>query len=348
MSASDGRVVYAGFPTRRPSGGMAVQLAHVALLTARGFDARLWLPAPIPGPTDQIDAEGRPRWFPPQVPVCFADTLPLMQDDLLVVPEVPWTPGADPAPGARKVIFNQNHFFTFAAAPRSRQPYPGFDPPPAVWAVSKESQQVLAALHPELPVRLIPSPIDGDRFRPLPTAGLRLAWVNRKRPHEADLVRRLLAGHPRLAGVGLDEIVDVTPTEMAQTLGRATIFLSLGHSEGFGLPVAEALASGCLVVGYDGGGGHELFDAPGAWRIPEQRPLLLIQQVVELLDRIDQFAPLAAANRAWVLERYHPAGTEAALLDAVREARARPSAASIATHPAAQLAALPAGFTLFG
>ena len=348
MSATDGRVLYAGFPTRRPSGGVAVQLAHVALLVAHGIDARLWLPAPTSGPTDQIDAQGRPRWFPPQVPVCVADTLALTQDDLLVVPEVPWIPGADPAPGSRKVIFNQNHFFTFAAAPESRQPYPGFSPPPAVWTVSRESREVLAALHPELPVRLIPSPLDGDRFRPLPADGPRIAWVNRKRPHEADLLRRLLAGHPRLDGVGLDEIVDVTPAEMARTLGRATIFLSLGHSEGFGLPVAEALAAGCLVVGYDGGGGHELFRAPGAWRVPEQRPLLLLQQVVELLDRADELAPLAAANRTWVLERYHPAVTQAALLDAVNEARARPSAAAIAIHPAAHLPALPAGFTLFG
>ena len=95
MTGVGGRVLFAGFPTRRPSGGVAVQLAHVALLNAHGFDARLWLPAPRPGPTDQIDADGRPRWFPPQVPVFLADTLSLTEDDLLVVPEVPWVPGRE-------------------------------------------------------------------------------------------------------------------------------------------------------------------------------------------------------------------------------------------------------------
>ena len=32
----------------------------------------------------------------------------------------------------------------------------------------------------------------------------------------------------------------------------------MGHPEGFGLPVLEAMASGCWVVGYSGGGANEL------------------------------------------------------------------------------------------
>ena len=48
-------------------------------------------------------------------------------------------------------------------------------------------------------------------------------------------------------------------SEVADSLNHARIFLSFGHPEGFGLPIAEAMASGCWVVGYSGGGGRELF-----------------------------------------------------------------------------------------
>ena len=37
----------------------------------------------------------------------------------------------------------------------------------------------------------------------------------------------------------------------------ALLFLSCGHPEGFGLPLAEAIACGCLVVGYHGLAGRD-------------------------------------------------------------------------------------------
>ena len=42
-------------------------------------------------------------------------------------------------------------------------------------------------------------------------------------------------------------------------MSESLVFLSFGHPEGFGLPVAEAIASGCAVIGYSGLGGRELF-----------------------------------------------------------------------------------------
>ncbi len=134
---------------------------------------------------------------------------------------------------------------------------------------------------------------------------------------------------------------------MADALGASTVFVALGHSESFGLPVAEALAAGCLVVGYDGGGGHELFEAPGAWQVPEQRPLLLRDRVVDLVQRAAGLESVRAANREWVLERYTPARTAAALDAAVTRAFTRPGSAAVATHPVAWLDALGPNFTAF-
>ena len=47
--------------------------------------------------------------------------------------------------------------------------------------------------------------------------------------------------------------------DVADIMKESILFLSLGHPQGFGLPIAEAIASGCAVAGYSGLGGMELF-----------------------------------------------------------------------------------------
>ena len=293
MTVAPGRILYAGFAAPRHSGGIHVLTQHVQLLRAAGHDAWLWLPGP----------GGRPGWIDEAVPTVVGPTAALAANDLLVVPETPVVPGLDPAPGGRVVIFNQNHFYTYAAADPVVDPaaagaaptttgtdgvYPGWRRRPDVWVVSEESSAVLSAVLPELDVMLVPNPVDGSLFRPRPTDQRRVSWFPRKRPREASLLIRLLRADPRLAGVELCPMVNLTRSDVVEVMGTSTVFVSLGHSESFGLTVAEALASQCLVVGYDGGGGHELFAAPGALAVPEQRPLLLVDAVADLLARADQ------------------------------------------------------------
>ena len=47
---------------------------------------------------------------------------------------------------------------------------------------------------------------------------------------------------------------------VVQLLQESLLFLSFGHPEGFGLPLAEALINCCAVVGYSGLGGRELMN----------------------------------------------------------------------------------------
>ncbi|MGI3779315.1 MAG: glycosyltransferase, partial [Janthinobacterium lividum] len=268
-------------------------------------------------------------------------------DDLILFPEAPIIVGVDPAPGARKIIFNQNHFYTYATWTGPLDAYPGWSPAPAVWAVAEEQAQVLRALNPSLPVTVVPPPVDPVLFAPAP-AKSGVALLPKKRPHEANLLRRLLEQDPGGPSGSVHVLADVPRSEVARVLAESAVFVALSHTDSFGLPVAEALLSGCLVAGYDGGGGVALFDAPGAWRVPEQRPLLLAERVVDLLERQDELAPLAAQNRTWILERNGPDVVATALLAAVSEAFDRPGGRSVAVHPAAWLAQMPAGFTKTG
>ncbi|MEO6999631.1 MAG: glycosyltransferase [Terracoccus sp.] len=328
------RIVYAGFATRRHSGGVHVMTQHVRMLREAGMEAWLWLPGP----------DDRPDWIDADLPVLSGATTPIGRGDLLVLPETPIVHGHDPAPGARKVILNQNHFYTFAAGPPG-EAFPAWSPPPPVWTVTAESRDVVAGVLPHLEVGLVPNAIDDELFRPRATDRPRVSWFPRKRPRESALLARLLRAEPRLTGVDLVELVDAPRRSVAQTLGTSTVFIALGHSESFGLPVAEALASACLVVGYDGGGGHELFEAPGAWRVPEQRPLLLRDRVVDLVSGSDELEPLRFDNRAWVLQRYSGERAAQALRTAVSAAFAGPGGDAVAQHPAALLHRLGPSFT---
>ena len=65
---------------------------------------------------------------------------------------------------------------------------------------------------------------------------------------------------------------NLTHAEVISVMRDSLIFLSFGHPEGFGLPVAEALASQCAVVGYDGIGGRELFNLSSNYGLSEVVP----------------------------------------------------------------------------
>ena len=55
-----------------------------------------------------------------------------------------------------------------------------------------------------------------------------------------------------LDGVTFEEVQQMEHHEIAKKMQATLIYLSCGHPERFGLPLAEAIACGCLVVGYHG------------------------------------------------------------------------------------------------
>ena len=81
----------------------------------------------------------------------------------------------------------------------------------------------------------------------------------RKNHKHSLIVTSYLKSHPLLRGWTFVPIHGMTQVEVAGVLRDSSLFLSFGHPEGFGLPVAESLACGCTVIGYSGIGGHELF-----------------------------------------------------------------------------------------
>jgi len=89
----------------------------------------------------------------------------------------------------------------------------------------------------------------------------RLHWMPRKNPQDvqAVLMGMQRCGLQNSGGWQGEPLQGLSHAAVAERLNGASLFLAFGHPEGFGLPIAEAMAAGCWVVGYSGGGGHELF-----------------------------------------------------------------------------------------
>jgi len=115
--------------------------------------------------------------------------------------------------------------------------------------------------------------------------------MSRKSPGELDFIRnlfnRIYKQDKHIPWVCID---NVNESKVAEIMSESAIFLSTSVYEGLGLPPIEAMACGCIVVGFHGDGGLEYatndngFWCEGGNIIECARTL---KHVVSLIDRED-------------------------------------------------------------
>ena len=71
--------------------------------------------------------------------------------------------------------------------------------------------------------------------------------------------------------------------EVAEILKESALFMSFSKAEGLGLPPLEAMACGCIVIGYHGQGGQEFLKEPYAYPINES-------EIVEFAKTVERIA----------------------------------------------------------
>ena len=106
---------------------------------------------------------------------------------------------------------------------------------------------------------LVVNAIDVDQCSFLPKKKI-ISYMPRKNSLDSSVVCALLQRQPWFKDWKLVAISNMNHSDVLRLLGQSLAFLSFGHPEGFGLPVAESLACGCSVIGYSGLGGRELFE----------------------------------------------------------------------------------------
>lgn len=163
--------------------------------------------------------------------------------------------------GKPKVILNQNGFYTFAKygfPPQGSTPYLHHEVL-ATLTVSEHSKEFLQRTFPTATIRRFRLSINNQIFyADSREKQKQIAFMPRKNNEEVHTILHSLFHRGALAhDWKLVPIDNMDELDVAETLRNSAIFLSVGTKEGFGLPPAEAMACGCITVGYHGFGGKE-------------------------------------------------------------------------------------------
>lgn len=249
------RIVYLTPYAGSKSGGNKMIFRHVESLCAMGFDAVVRRPPQTPPPA----------WFGHQAPTEDASA-PLAAGDILVLPEdSPEAMRQAAALPNRKVIFCQNPYalasYGLAALPAELRPqYRNF------MACGVGVAGLIARVFDYDLISVVPGFADERLFRPAAKERL-IACSPRHRKVEQAAIRYMFERlYPDAAAWRWEVMETRTEVEVADIMGRASVFLSLARMEALSLTTLEAMACECLLAGFTGIGAREFASSVnGIW-----------------------------------------------------------------------------------
>jgi len=284
-----------------PSGGIMKLYELVDILNANGFRSFLV----------HKRKNFRNIWFENSTQIIDYQSVKLKFDDIIVLPEGYAALIPNICPGVRKIIYNQNSFNTLR---------PFYDDPFAarlayihpdviqVLTVSTYDLKVLRSIFPSANISMIPTSINEKLFHFCPNKSKTIAVMPRKMPDDFIYLMSFLSLGDQLNGYKFKVINDITLYETAQILKESAIFLSFSQKESFGLPPAEAMACGCIVIGYHGQGGKEFFKTTLTYPIEQSDILTYAKCITHVIQEFDsnpeKMRHMGQAASAFILENY--------------------------------------------
>ena len=280
---------------KSPSGGVKVINRHVEVLENNGFPAFLF-----PPPGIQL-----PDWLEKKSRVWEGDRSTVNRSDIIVYGEYS-RPVYKSLLNSEKrpfsIYFCQNH----TGFELVRKPYDGstLSPPISlkntdqIMVVSNISRKEIIKRELDVPITVISPDIQTELFFPRKKRRL-ISYMPRKRPKDAiEILEKFKLRFPHHADFEFYKINNLAEGKVAEVLGESEIFLSLNYREGLGLPPLEAMASGCVIVGFHGGGGKEYTsNYNGLWL--ERRD---IEAYVSLLGKLCEIVKEAGPSYRSLLE----------------------------------------------
>ena len=280
-------------------GGIKQTYRHVDVLNANGFDA--WIVHRQKG--------FKIRWFEHDTRVMYEPAPVRKSVDVGVFPEI-WGPNIDKwGKNIRRVILNQNCYYTFLAFGMNESAAPTYLHPNVIGTivVSEDSEQYMEYAFAGLHVYRIRYSIDPKFFYPQPKKK-QICLMPRKNADDVNAVLCTLQCRGALEGWEVVQIDKVTEAQAAAIMRESALFLSFGGPEGFGLPPAEALLCRCIVAGYTGRGGDEFMKPEFCYPVKFGDILAYGQIVESILKQYEKdpaaFAQMTQKGAAFIAENY--------------------------------------------
>ncbi len=212
----------------------------------------------------------RCTWFEHTTKVVSAGSTAGDPPDYLVVPELYGPRIAALAPGIKKVIFHQDSRLTFRGhAQEVADLRKSYTSPEVVAALvlSEYDQRVLQHAFPELHILLIRPAINNSLFAYRVDKKPRIGILPGKEDGDTAHVLSLLRLRDALTDFEVVPVPKCAEAEGARLLGECLIVLSLDRSTTQPWLRTEAMASGCLVVGYPSPSDRDYFDSESAYPV---------------------------------------------------------------------------------
>jgi len=262
------------------TGGVLTAYRHVDRLNANGISAAI---------LHQKKGECC-DWFQHETVVTNFEEAVIQPHDILVLPEA-WGPQISTfAPGLKKVIFNQNAYYTclgYELSTADNQiPYTHADFIAAL-VVSDDNKEYLSYAFPNLSVERLHLSIDPKLFSYSAEKKKKICLMPRKGHNDAQQVLMLNRFRNKLTGWEIEFIHDKPHHEVARIMKESLLYLSFSHNEGFGLAAAEAMACGCVVVGYHGNAGREFYKDDFSYSVPAGDVLNFARTLEQLLNQYE-------------------------------------------------------------
>lgn len=234
-------------------------------------------------------------WFPSNTPIVYMGSpdgslsglnengesysLPgFSEEDLLVIPEI-FVPQVVPGLakwGLKGIVYNQSTFLTFSHVVFPSIPFTAAHEKDATvqlylnervlgtLVVSEYSKEYLDALNLKLSVHRIHNSIQEKLFFYQSEKKKQIAYMPRKSLEDNLHIITMIRERGLLKDWSFYPIEGVSEAKVGEIMRESALFLSFSEREGFGMPPAEAMACGCVVIGYHGQGGKEYLKRPYA------------------------------------------------------------------------------------
>lgn len=233
-----------------PSGGAQRIYRHVEILNKNGIEA--YVLHHTPG--------FRLGWFESNAATCsWTPELRIKDEDVLVIPEghIDVMKRTRDAP-YRRVVIALNWAYIFIALPAGES-WTDYNISHVIAGSEYESHVITETFG--LKNTVIVSGIDSKKFVPCSPKKLQIAYTTRKsEPALRVILSMFRARYPEMQSIPFVPMEGINHSQVASHLNESAIFLAHSYPEGLSRKALEAMSSGCVVVGFAGGGSKEFME----------------------------------------------------------------------------------------